>query len=200
VGTPYGTAWKALFGRAQARPAETVLVHGASGGVGVAAVQLARAAGLRVIGTAGTERGLALAREQGAHEVLNHREPDYASRIVPLTGGHGVDVVIEMLANVNLDRDLELLALHGRVVVVGNRGRIEIDPRRAMSKEGTILGMTMFNATPDEHRTAHAAIVAGLANGSLRPVVGRELPLGEAPQAHVAVMEPGAYGKIVLVP
>lgn len=200
VGTPYGTAWKALFIRAQAKPGETVLVHGASGGVGTAAVQLARAAGLRVIGTAGSERGLALAREQGAHEVLNHRDADYAGKIGPLTSGRGVDVVIEMLANVNLDRDLELLALHGRVVVVGNRGRVEIDPRKAMSKEGVILGMTMFNATPDEHRMAHAAIVEGLANGSLRPVVGRELPLGEAPQAHVAVMEPGAYGKIVLVP
>ena len=200
VGTPYSTAWKALFIRAQAKPGETVLVHGASGGVGTAAVQLARAAGLRVIGTAGTERGFALAREQGAHEVLNHRDADYAGKIGPLTNGRGVDVVIEMLANVNLDRDLELLALHGRVVVVGNRGRIEIDPRRAMSKEGTILGMTMFNATPDELRMAHAAIVAGLANRSLSPVVGRELPLGESPQAHVAVMEPGAYGKIVLVP
>ncbi|OFW13628.1 MAG: quinone oxidoreductase [Acidobacteria bacterium RIFCSPLOWO2_12_FULL_67_14] len=200
VGVPYATAWRALFMRAQAQPGETVLVHGASGGVGIAAVQIARARGLRVIGTAGTDKGLQLVREQGAHEVLNHRDAEYVNRIGPLTGGRGVDVVIEMLANVNLDRDLDLLALHGRVMVVGNRGRVEIDPRKIMSRDATILAMTMFNATADEQRTIHAGIVAGLESGVLTPVVGRELPLAQAPQAHVAVLEPGAYGKIVLIP
>ena len=91
-------------------------------------------------------------REQGAHEVLNHREPDYLSKIMALTGGRGVDVVLEMLANVNLDRDLDVLALRGRVMVIGNRGRVEIDPRKMMGKDGTILGMTMFNATREDHR------------------------------------------------
>lgn len=200
VGTPYGTAWRALFLRAQARAGETVLVHGASGGVGIAAVQIARANGLRVIGTAGTDMGMRLVHEQGAHDVLNHREPDYLDEIIPLTGGRGVDVVLEMLANVNLDRDLDLLALRGRVMVVGNRGRIEIDPRKMMSKDGTILGMTMFNATPYEYRMIHAGLGAGLENGSLTPVVGREMPLAQAARAHVAVMEPGAFGKIVLIP
>ena len=199
VGSPYGTAWRALVLRAQAHPGETVLVHGASGGVGVAATQIARAHGLRVIGTAGTEKGVALVREQGAHEVLNHREADYMSRILPLTGGHGVDVIIEMLANVNLDRDLDVLALRGRVMIVGNRGRIDIDPRKLMSKDGTILAMTMFNAMAEEQRTIHAAIVAGLDSGALNPVIGREFPLAQAVQAHGAIMEAGAYGKIVLV-
>ena len=200
VGVPYGTAWRALFLKAKARPGETVLVHGASGGVGIAATQMARAHGLRVIGTAGSERGLALVREQGAHEVLNHGDADYMSQIMPLTSGRGVDVILEMLANVNLDRDLEVLALHGRVMVVGNRGRVEIDPRKMMGKDGTILGMTMFNATADERRTIHAALGAGLANGTLNPVVGREFPLAQAADAHGAVMEAGAFGKIVLVP
>ena len=95
-----------------------------------------------MIGTAGTEKGVALVREQGAHEVLNHGDADYMSRIMPLTGGRGVDVILEMLANVNLDRDLEVLALGGRVMVIGNRGRVEIDPRKMMGKDGTILGMT----------------------------------------------------------
>jgi len=200
MGVPYGTAWRALFFRAQARPGETVLIHGASGGVGIAATQIARAHGLRVIGTAGTEKGLAMVRKQGAHEVLNHRDADYMNRIMPLTGGRGVDVILEMLANVNLDRDLEVLALRGRVMVVGNRGRVEIDPRKMMGKDGTILGMTMFNATPDDQRAIHAALVAGLENGTLRPVIGRELPLAQAVQAHGAVMETGAFGKIVLIP
>jgi len=200
MGVPYGTAWRALFFRAQARPGETVLIHGASGGVGMAATQIARAHGLRVIGTAGTDKGLAMVRDQGAHEVLNHRDADYMNRIMPLTGGRGVDVIVEMLANVNLDRDLEVLALRGRVMVVGNRGRVEIDPRKMMGKDGTILGMTMFNATAEEQRAVHAALVAGLENGTLNPVIGRELPLAQAVQAHGAVMETGAFGKIALIP
>jgi NADPH:quinone reductase len=200
LGVPYSTAWRALFLRAHARPGETVLIHGASGGVGVAATQLARAHGLRVIGTAGTERGMSLVREQGAHEVMNHRDADYLNRVMPLTGGRGVDLVLEMLANVNLDRDLDVLAFRGRVMVVGNRGRIEIDPRKIMSKDASVLGMTMFNATGDEYRTIHAALAPGLENGSVAPVVGREMPVTEAAQAHVAVMQPGAFGKIVLIP
>jgi NADPH:quinone reductase len=200
MGVPYGTAWRALFMRAHARAGETVLVHGASGGVGTAAVQIARFRGLRVIGTAGTERGLALVREQGAHHALNHRASDYMQQVTSLTGGRGADVIIEMLANVNLDSDLDVLALRGRVVVVGNRGRIEIDPRKLMGKDGAILGMVGPNATPDDVREAYAGLGAALEIGALKPVVGREFPLADAPGAHVAVMEPGAFGKIVLIP
>jgi NADPH2:quinone reductase len=200
LGVPYGTAWRALFLRAQAKAGETVFVHGASGGVGTAAVQIARAAGLRVIGTAGTDKGLALVREQGAHEVLNHKDADYMQKVMDLTGGRGADVIVEMLANVNLDRDLDVLALRGRVMVVGNRGRVEIDPRKAMGKDGTILGMTMFNATPEDLKQVHAALEAGLENRTLNPVIGKEMPLTDAVQAHAAVMEPGAYGKIVMIP
>lgn len=200
IGVPYGTAWRALFLKANARPGETVLVHGASGGVGTAAVQIARAQGLRVIGTAGTEQGVRLVREQGAHEVLNHRDADYMTRIPQTTGGRGVDVVLEMLANVNLDRDLDVLAPRGRVVVIGNRGRVEIDPRKMMGKDGTIVAMTLFNTTRDEFQQIHASIVAGLENGTLNPVIAKELPLNQAADAHKAVMEPGALGKIVLIP
>ena len=200
MGVPYGTAWRALLIKAKARPGETVLVHGASGGVGSAAVQIARAQGMQVIGTAGTEDGRRLVRDQGAHHVLNHRDDDYLQRIPALTGGRGVDVILEMLANVNLDRDLEIIAPRGRVAVIGNRGRVEIDPRKMMGKDGTIVGMTLFNTTREEFAEIHAGLVAGLENGTLNPVVGKELPLDQAPQAHVAVMEPGAFGKIVLIP
>jgi NADPH2:quinone reductase len=200
IGVPYATAWRALFIRAHARAGETVLVHGASGGVGTAAVQIARAHGMHVIGTAGTDVGLKLAREQGAHEVLNHRDADYLQQVMPLTGGRGVDVVLEMLANVNLDRDLDVMAMRGRVVVIGNRGRVEIDPRKTMGKDGAILGMTLFNASADELQEIHAGIAAGLANGSLKPVIGKEFAMADAAKAHAAVMEPGAFGKIVLIP
>ena len=200
MGVPYGTAWRALMLRAQAKAGETIFVHGASGGVGTAAVQIARAYGMRVIGTAGTDKGLALVREQGAHEVLNHKDADYMQKVMELTGGRGADVIVEMLANVNLDKDLEILALRGRVMVVGNRGRVEIDPRKAMGKDGAILGMTMFNATPEDLRQVFAALDAGLENRTLNPVVGKELRLADAVEAHAAVMEPGAYGKIVMIP
>jgi NADPH2:quinone reductase len=200
MGVPYATAWRALFIRAHAHAGETVLVHGGSGGVGTAAIQIARAAGMQVIATAGTADGAALVKSQGAHHVLNHREGDYMQQIPNLTGGRGVDVVLEMLANVNLDHDLDVLAAGGRVVVIGNRGRVEIDPRKAMGKDAAILGMTLFNATRPELHQIHAGLTAGLENGTLTPVVARELPLSDAVKSHVAVMEPGAKGKIVLVP
>lgn len=200
IGTPYATAYRALFLKAQARAGETVLVNGASGGVGIAAVQLARYRGLQVIGTGGSEKGRALVAKQGAHHVFDHKDADSMQQVMTATGGRGVDVVIEMLANVNLDRDLDALAARGRVVVVGNRGRIEIDPRKIMGKDGTILGMIVGNATAEETREIHAAIGAGLTSGALSPVVGRHLPLSDAGTAHTAVMEPGAFGKIVLIP
>jgi NADPH2:quinone reductase len=199
LGVPYATAYRALFLRAGAKPAETVLVHGATGGVGVAAVQLARAHGLTVLGTGGTERGLELVSEQGADHVFNHRDPDYLEAIMRATDGRGVDVILEMAAHVNLDKDLWLLAKGGRVVVIGNRGRVEIDPRQTMGRDAAVLGMTLFNATAAELTLIHAAISAGLATGALHPIVGREMPLTEAPRAHEAVLESGALGKIVLV-
>jgi NADPH2:quinone reductase len=200
VNVPYATAYRALYNRAHGQPAETVLVHGASGGVGIAAVQMARAGGLTVIGTAGTEKGRKLVLEQGAHHVVDHRKEGYAEEIMALTNGRGVDVILEMLANVNLAKDLTLLALRGRVVVIGNRGSIEINPRATMQRDLSILGLTLMNATKEELVGIHAALIAGLESGTLNPVVGREMPLADAPRAHRAVMEPGAYGKIILIP
>jgi NADPH2:quinone reductase len=200
VGVPYATAYRALFLRAHAMPGETVFVHGATGGVGLAAVQLARAAGMRVIGTGGTEEGRQLALSEGAHAVLDHRGENYLEELSEMTGGRGVDVVLEMLANVNLNKDLEIVAKKGRVVVIGSRGPVEINPRFTMARDASILGLSLVNATREELSSIHAALVAGLENGTLRPVVGREMALSDAAAAHQAVMEPGAHGKIVLVP
>ena len=200
LGVPYGTAYRALFQRGKAQPAETVLVHGASGGVGTACVQFARAAGLKVIGTGGSEKGRALVAEQGAHHVVDHKAPDYEKQIMAITEDRGVDLILEMLANVNLAKDFSMLAQWGRVVVIGNRGSIEINPRDAMLRESSIIGMLLWLATDADLTAIHAAIVAGLESGTLRPVIGHELPLAEAGRAHQVVMEAGAYGKIVLVP
>ena len=200
MGTPYATAYRALFQRANAKPGETVVVHGASGGVGTATVQLARVRGLRVFGTAGSDEGRELAREQGAHEMFDHRAPDHFEQIMKATSGHGVDVIVELLANENLGKDLTILAKGGRVVVIGSRGRVEIDPRDTMQRDADIRGMVLPNTPPAELASIHAALVAGLENGTLRPVIGKEFPLAEVAKAHRAVMEPGAFGKIVLVP
>ncbi|MCC7416353.1 MAG: NADPH:quinone reductase [Acidobacteria bacterium] len=197
LGVPYATAYRALFQRAAAQPGETVLVHGATGGVGIACVELARAHGLRVIGTGSTERGLQAVRDRGAALVVRHDRPGYLDEIAAAAPA-GVDVVVEMAAHLNLDKDLGLLARRGRVVVVGSRGRVEIDPRQTMGRDAAILGMTLFNATAAELAVIHDALISGLEDGRLNPLVGRELPLAEAARAHAAMMETGAFGKIVL--
>ena len=155
-------------------PGETVLVHGATGGVGIAAVELAHAHGMRVIGTAAPTPGCRRSASTAPTSSSTTSDPDYLDEIMKATGGTGVDVILEMAAHVNLDRDLGLLAKYGRVVVIGNRGRVEIDPRGTMGRDAAILGMTLFNVTPAEFAEIHAALVAGLANGTLNPVVGRE--------------------------
>jgi NADPH:quinone reductase len=200
VNIPYATAYRALFHRALALAGETVLIHGASGAVGIAAVQMARAAGLHVVGTVGSDRGRKLVAAEGAHEILDHHSPGHFDEALAFTGGRGFNVIVEMLANVNLGRDLPILAPRGRVVVVGSRGSVEIDARKTMTRDASILGMSLLNASPEELVGIHAALVAGLENKTLRPVVGQEIPLAEAARAHVAVMESGAYGKIVLIP
>jgi NADPH2:quinone reductase len=197
---PYATAYRALFQRAHAVGGETLLVHGASGGVGIAAVQLARAAGLRVIGTVGSERGRALVLAEGAHVVLDHSATGHFEEALAATGGRGFDLILEMLANVNLGRDLGILAPHGRVSVVGSRGNAEIMPRDLMGRDGAIFAMSLWNATAEELYSIHSALVAGLETGALRPVIGKEIPLAEAARAHTELLAPGAYGKIVLVP
>lgn len=197
---PYVTAWRALFGRANTRPGDTVLIHGASGGVGVAATQFAVAAGATVIGTAGSDEGVAVVKGQGAQHAVNHQREGYLDQITSLSGGRGPDVILEMLANVNLDHDLTVIAPGGRVVVIGNRGRVEIDARKIMTKDVSVFGLALWGIPGEEVRRAHTAIIAGLESGALKPVVGTEMPLRDAARAHEQVMAPGAKGKIVLIP
>ena len=200
MGVPYATAYRALFHRAQTKPGETVLIHGATGGVGIAATQIARAHGITVLGTGGSDAGLVSVRESGADAVFNNTTPGYLDEIMKATGGRGVDVVLEMAAHINLDKDLGLLANRGRIVVIGNRGRVEIEARQAMGKDASILGMTLFNISDPDMASINSYMMAGLANGTLKPVVGKEFPLADAAKAQDAVMAPGARGKIVLVP
>jgi NADPH2:quinone reductase len=198
---PYGTAYHALHHQAQARGGETVLIHGASGGVGIAAIQLARAMGLVIFGTAGTPKGLDLITREGVHQAFDHSKPDYREAIQKATGGKGVNIILEMLANVNLGHDCKLLAQLGRVIVIGSRGEVTVAPRDLMARRASVRGFTLWAITEAEATDIHAGIIAGLENGTLKPVVGSELPLKDAPQSHIDVMKPsGAHGKIVLIP
>lgn len=198
---PYYTAYRALIQRLKAKAGETVLIHGASGGVGLAAVQLASMYGMKVLGTAGSSDGEKAVKQAGASMVFNHRQDGYVQKILDGTDGHGADVIIEMLANVSLAKDLQLVALKGRIGIVGNRGTIEINPRETMAKESSIVGVMLGHATESERQEMAAAIGAGLQKGILNPVVGKEYELSKAPEAHKDIIEnSGAKGKLVLVP
>lgn len=199
VAVPYATAFWGLFEKGEPETGETVLIHGASGGVGIAAIQHAKHFGLKIIGTASSDEGKKLIEEQGADLVFDHSAPDYLDEILEATGGRGADVILEMLANVNLNNDLNIVAKKGRIVVIGNRGEITINPRLIMNKDSAIRGFSLHNLTDAEMETIHVALYEGLAGGWLVPVVGKTFPLSQAAEAHRAVIEKKAFGKIVLL-
>jgi NADPH2:quinone reductase len=198
LGIPYSTAWRALFQRGGAKAGETVLVHGATGGVGVAAVQFAKAAGLRVFATGGSEEGRQMLAGQGASAVFDHTSDGYMDGVLEATDGQGIGLIIEMLANVNLARDLGVLGRNGRVIVVGNRGTIEINPRDLMLRDADIRGVMVSNTPAPELALCHTAITEALASGKIKPVIGRILPLAEAAESHKTVLGSGHCGKVVL--
>jgi NADPH2:quinone reductase len=200
VGTPGGTAFRGLFQRGRGIPGETVLIHGATGGVGTAAVQMARSAGMKVVATASTDKGREYALAQGAHHAVDHGITRRLDEVKSLTDGRGFDLIVELAADRNLASDLTAVAKGGRIVVIGSHGKIEIDPRDTMNRESDILGLMLFGATPIQHRAMYSALTAGLEAETFRPVVGVELPLAEANRAHQLVIDGEQFGKIVLIP
>nr|XP_006820285.1 PREDICTED: quinone oxidoreductase-like [Saccoglossus kowalevskii] len=198
IGCVYFTAIRSLFHIANCKAGETVFVHGASGGR-IAFVQIARAHGMQVIGTAGTAEGMEIVKKQGAHYVFNHREDGYMGKIKELTDGKGVDAIMEMNAHLHLVTDLDILSNGGRLVVVGRYGNIAINPRDIMLKEAKILGVMLPNSTTAERRDIGAAINDGIQKGWLRPLIWKEFPLKEASEAHRLMANGhGAKGRIVL--
>ncbi len=199
-GVPYATAHYALFARGGAKAGDTVFIHGASGAVGTAAIQLAKRAGLTVIGSAGTSEGLDLVRAEGADHVVNHGAEGYLEEVRAATGGDGPALILEMLADRNLAADMDLAPKYGRILVIGCRGEVTIAPRVAMMKDLDIRGLALFNASRAEAEAIMADLVAAAADGSIRPVIRAEMALAEAADAMRLVMAPGAKGKIVLAP
>ncbi|XP_056388669.1 quinone oxidoreductase-like [Hyla sarda] len=200
ISVPYFTAYRALFQKGHGKSGELVLVHGASGGVGIAACQIARAYGFKVFGTAGSQEGLNLVLQNGAHKAFNHKEKDYMEKIQEAAGAEGVNVILEMLSNVNLSNDLKLLSSGGRVIIVGCRGSIEINPRDTMAKESSIIGVQLHGSTKEDWREAGAALFGGMESGWLKPLIGPEYSLEKASQAHEDIIQnSGATGKMVFV-
>ncbi|MFC1798255.1 NADPH:quinone reductase [Thermodesulfobacteriota bacterium] len=200
INGPYSTAYRALFHRAKALPSEVVLIHGAEGGVGIAAAQFALAAGMITIGTGSSKEGLQFVSELGVNHVLNHNDPAHFEQALQLTNGNGVNIILEMLANVNLGKDLPILAQSGRVIIIGNLGTVEINPRDIMMQDASILGMLRGNMNEIDRLEIYAAIDAGLRNGTLQPIIFHKIPLAQAPKAHKLIISSTPFGKIVLVP
>jgi NADPH2:quinone reductase len=199
LGTPYSTAYRALIQKAKPQPGEWLLVHGATGGVGLAAVQIAKSIELPIIATGGTKEGRLLLREQGVEFVLDHNSGAYLDSIIEITKGAGANIVLEMLANVNLEKDLKILSQKGRIVIIGNRGEITISPRDAMVKDAVIMGMMLKNALPEEMNEIYDALNKGLNEDLIKPIVGQMFSLDKAAAAHQMIMKPGAKGNIILV-
>lgn len=196
---PYGTAYRALFQRCMIKNGETVLVHGASGAVGIAATQFAVTTGCHVIGSAGTDHGRTLVLEQGAQHILNHYESQHYQQVLDFTNGRGVDVIVEMVS-ANIKQDINILAKNGRIAVIGDRTPIEVDANALTDRDGSILGVGIGNLPPATSEEMHAFIYKGLQNKILKPIISQKVPLSEAGRAHEALSTPGAYGKIVLIP
>ncbi|XP_063244827.1 zeta-crystallin-like isoform X2 [Bacillus rossius redtenbacheri] len=196
--TPYFTAYRALVTKCCPKEGETVLVHGASGGVGMAAVQIAKSLGLTVVGTAGSTEGMELVKKLGADHVFNHREKGYLNNAVAAVNCRGFDVVIENLANVNLGADFTVLNHNGRIAVVGSRGTVEVNPRSLMITEGSVHGVMLSQSTEEEEEEAGKVLMYGIEDGWVKPVIAREYTLEQAAQAHLDIIEnPGATGKLV---
>lgn len=193
---PFVTAWQMLVRKARVRPGQSVLVHGAGSGVGVAATQIARLFGATVIATASTAEKLSKARELGAAETINYVDDDFVSAVRSITGKRGVDVVFEHVGGETLSRSIKATTAGGCIVTCGATSgfKSEIDLRHVFFRQISILGSTMGS------KADLFEVIDHLASGALRPVVDRVLPLAEAAAAHRALEARDVFGKIVLVP
>jgi len=199
------TVWSNVFMTAGLRPDETLLVHGGAGGIGTFAIQLAHALGTRVATTAGSEEKLAVCRDLGADITVNYREADFVEVVKGATDGRGADVVLDNMGATYLERNVDVLATEGRLVVIGMQGgsKAELDLGKLMRKRGAVIAATL-RARPTEDKATICASVEEhvwplVADGHVRPVVHTRLPLSDAAGAHRVVEESSHVGKVLLV-
>ena len=199
IGVPCATAYRALFLRCAAKLGDAVLIHGASGAVGLAATQLAIDRGCIVVGTAGTAAGESAISALGATAV-NHRSDDYlqsASAALPAAKQGKFDIVLEMAAHANLLADVGMVQKHGRIAIIGSKPLpVALNPRLLMPSEITLHGVFMPAASADEKAATHQGLYEAMERGGLAPNVGLALPLSEAAKAHVEIAEPSTGGKV----
>lgn len=199
------TVWSNVFMIAHLRPGETLLVHGGSSGIGTMAIQLAKAVGAKVAVTAGTKEKLDRCAELGADILVNYKEQDFVEEIARATDGAGADVILDNMGAKYLDRNVQALAVNGRLAIIGMQGGIkgELNIAALLNKRAAISA-TSLRARPLGEKAAIVAAVREhvwplLAAGHVRPVVDREVPMSDAAAAHRVVEESGHMGKVLLV-
>jgi putative PIG3 family NAD(P)H quinone oxidoreductase len=200
----YFTVWHNVFERGRLREGETLLVHGGSSGIGLAAIQLAKAFGASVITTVGSAEKAAFCRSAGADHALNYREQDFVAEVATITGKRGVDVILDMVGGDYIDKNLRCLAVEGRLVLIAflHGSRAEVDWRFIMVKRQTVTGSTM-RASPHERKAAIATALRAkvwplFEAGRLKPVIYRVFPLADAAAAHALMESSQHIGKIML--
>ncbi|MFJ6897129.1 NAD(P)H-quinone oxidoreductase [Streptomyces hokutonensis] len=199
------TVWSNVFMVAHLRPAETLLVHGGSSGIGTMAIQLGKAVGAKVAVTAGTKEKLDYCAELGADILVNYREQDFVAEIAQATGGAGADVILDNMGAKYLDRNVQALAVNGRLAIIGLQGGIKAELNiAALLGKRAAISATSLRARPLGEKAAIVAAVREhvwplIASGQVRPVVDRELPMSEAAAAHQVVEDSGHIGKVLLV-
>ncbi len=201
LGMVFPAAYYGLIRRGDVREGETVLVQGAAGGVGSAAVQLAKARGARVLATVSGTAETDLVRKLGADEVIDYRREDVAGRALELTEGRGVDLVLELVVSANLPSDIRLIAKGGRIVCTGQgpAPEVTIPIGEALAKDATLLFMNLNNAGRAGVAKIAAELAGMTADGTIKPVVGATFPLAEARRAH-ELLAGDHLGKLVLLP
>jgi putative PIG3 family NAD(P)H quinone oxidoreductase len=199
------TVWSNVMMVAGLRSGDTFLVHGGAGGIGTFAIQLTKALGARVLATAGGPEKLDLCRELGADVAIDYREQDFVEVVADVTEGHGVDVILDNMGASYLARNIDALAVEGRLIVIGFQGgsKAELDLRTLFRKRAAVFSASL-RARPVGEKTTICAEVAEhvwplVADGTIRPVIGRTLPLAEAAEAHRFMESGGSTGKILLV-
>jgi putative PIG3 family NAD(P)H quinone oxidoreductase len=198
------TVWTNVFERGRLQAGETALVHGGSSGIGTTAIQLAGAAGAAVYATAGSDEKCRACEQLGAARAINYRTSDFVEAVKTLTGGRGVDLILDIMGAPYFDRNLRSLAIEGRLVQIGLMGGSEapIDLRRLLARRLTVTGSTLRPRSVEEKGAIADAlrrqVWPWLEAGRVKPVVYRTLPLGDAAEAHRIMESSQHVGKIVL--